>query len=194
LTTTPTNYRIFIGAFLSGDLAERIQAIRVRLDPKSAKNTMPHVTLAGTYTRIGLPTPGSEAEAISRLCTLHNSVEPFDLVLSGVRTFPPAEQPVIYLHVESTPGLLAARQVIMDQIGPDKHKRFIPHLTLGTRLQGESARRALNTLKTSDLATHRFATAISELRLMQRGPVDSSWRCIATFSLTGNHNSNSCVE
>ena len=43
------DYRIFVGAFPGGDLGESIQAIRARYDPKTARITAPHVTLAGTY-------------------------------------------------------------------------------------------------------------------------------------------------
>ncbi len=35
------DYRIFIGAFPGGDLADRIQAVRVRHDAKTARITNP---------------------------------------------------------------------------------------------------------------------------------------------------------
>jgi 2'-5' RNA ligase len=194
LPTTDSSYRIFVGAFPSGSLAESIQAVRLRWDPRTARITPPHVTLAGTYQRPGLPSPGGEAEIIARLSTLHQSVKPFELVMAGVRTFPPEDQPVIFLKIEPSASLLAARQALLELIGPDSHNHYIPHLTLAMRLQGESARKALNTLKNSDFASRRLIAPINELRLMQRGPVDPSWRCVATFSLTGNGKTGHCDE
>ena len=61
------DYRIFIGAFPDGDLADQIQSIRQQYDPQTAVITPPHVTLAGTYWRNGSPTAANEAELIDRL-------------------------------------------------------------------------------------------------------------------------------
>ena len=89
-------YRIFAGAFVTGELGEQIQAVRQRYDPVTARVTPPHVTLAGTYWRSGPATAESEAEAIRRLEILPGILLPFELALSGVRTFP-GERPVVYL-------------------------------------------------------------------------------------------------
>lgn len=183
MTAPQSTYRIFVGAFPSGQIAERIQSVRMRWDPKTAQITPPHVTLAGTYVRSGPPTPGNEAESITRLGALHRSVHAFDLVINGVRTFHANDQPVIYLHIEPTAELLSARKAILDYLGPDRHNHFSPHLTLSMRLHGESARRALTTLQSSEWSSQRIAAPINELRLMQRGPADYVWRCIATFPL-----------
>lgn len=198
MSTEPASYRIFVGAFLNGDLNERIQAIRMRWDPKTARITPPHVTLAGTYERRGVASPASEADTISRLCGLRQSVQPFELVLAGVRTFPPADPNdpmspmVIYHRVEPTPGLIAVRKALVEMLGKDKHPHFIPHLTLAMRLSGEAARRALHTLAAGDLGTQRYTCNIQELRLMQRSEKDTAWRCIATFSLSHNGNTPPC--
>ena len=61
------DYRIFVGAFPIGDLADRIQALRQRHDPKTARITAPHVTLAGTYWRTGPATPENESDTIAHL-------------------------------------------------------------------------------------------------------------------------------
>jgi 2'-5' RNA ligase len=194
LSTTETSYRIFIGAFLAGDLADRVQALRMRWDPKTAKITPPHVTLAGTYERRGIPSPASEAEAITRLGGLHQLIPPFELVMAGIRTFPPADQPVIYLGIEPTPELLAARQALLGFLGPDKHRRFNPHLTLAMRLQGEPLRKALAYFQNSDWATRRLTFTVSELRMMQRGPSDAYWRCVANFPLNGSGRPGPCPQ
>ena len=100
------DYRIFVGAFLSGELNEEIQAVRQQYDAKTARITPPHVTLAGTYWRGGPATAENEAEAIARLEAIRGEIQPFDLVLGGITSFP---QGVIYLEVAVTEGLLAAR-------------------------------------------------------------------------------------
>jgi 2'-5' RNA ligase len=192
LSTTDTTYRIFVGAFITGKLADEIQAIRLRWDPQTARITPPHVTLAGTYIRNGPPTPNNEAETIQRLSNLYHSVEPFELVLKGIHAFPPEDQPVIFLGVENTPGVLKARQVLQDLLGEDKHKHYVPHLTLAMRLQGETARKALHHLKNSEWAGKPRSFRVAELRLVQRGKADSAWRCVATFPLTSNGHPKPC--
>ena len=54
------DYRIFVGAFLEGELANAVQAIRQQYDPVTARITPPHVTSAGTYWRSG-PEPDDYA-------------------------------------------------------------------------------------------------------------------------------------
>jgi len=61
------DYRIFVGAFPTGELAERIQAVRLRHDAKTARVTAPHVTVAGTYWRSGPAKPENESDTIARL-------------------------------------------------------------------------------------------------------------------------------
>ncbi|GAB4159035.1 MAG: hypothetical protein Fur0021_29490 [Candidatus Promineifilaceae bacterium] len=50
------DYRIFVGAFLTGELAAHMQQVRCRYDAVTAGITPPHVTVAGTYWRTGSPT------------------------------------------------------------------------------------------------------------------------------------------
>ncbi len=164
------------------------------MGPENCPDYPPHVSLAGTYLRNGSPTPNSEAEEIQRLSSLYQSVEPFEITLNGIRAFPPEDQPVIFLGVEPSPGWMSARQVLQEMLGQDKHTHFIPHLTLAMRLQGESARKALNTLKTSEWATKRHSFQVTELRLMRRSKTDATWRCVATFPLTGNGHPKMCDE
>jgi len=61
------SYRIFVGAFLTGELAERVQAVRLQHDAKTARIAAQHVTMAGTYWRSGPATPDNEPDAIARL-------------------------------------------------------------------------------------------------------------------------------
>lgn len=177
------DYRVFVGAFPTGRLSEEIQALRLHCDPKTARITPPHVTLAGTYPRRGPATPEHEADAIARLQAIREKIQPFELALGGIHTFPPASRPVIYLGVERTPSLLAARQSLIEALGLDKHREFSPHLTIAMRLSKAAAEPVLAELLASQWQSRRWLAPIGELRLMQRGAADPAWRCIASIPL-----------
>jgi 2'-5' RNA ligase len=179
-------YRIFVGAFPQGELAERIQAIRLKYDPVTARITPPHATLAGTYWRSGAPVPESETEIIRRLQILPGILLPFQLVLGGIRTFP-GERPVVYLDVEINQELIEARNLLQSVIGPDKHRAFHPHLTLAMRLPWEEAWTMARDLEDSPWNKQQYSTPIDSLHLMQRGKQDRTWRSIYRLDLGGTH-------
>lgn len=174
------DYRIFLGAFPEGDLAERIQALRVQYDPQTAAITPPHVTLAGTYWREGEATAENEVELIHRLQTHADQIEPFELVLGGVRRF---GNRVVYLGVKPTDQLLAVRRALIKIAGKDKHRRFTPHLTLAMRPSPEEMDEMVAKLQDTIWESERWTVPITELRLMQRGEEDKAWRTIATVPL-----------
>lgn len=176
------DYRIFVGAFPTGELAARIQAVRARFDPKTAAITPPHVTLAGTYWRSGPATPENEAATIQTLRELDRQIPAFDLRLGGIRQFSP-DNPVIFLAVETTPELLSARAALLARLGRDKHAVFVPHLTLAMRLSSRQTAEMAAELQRTVWHTGSFAAPLRLLRLMQRGPADPAWRCIAEIPL-----------
>lgn len=178
------DYRIFVGAFPEGDLTDRIQAVRLRHDAKTARITNPHVTMAGTYWRNGSPTPENEAHTIEQLRAIEQQLHPFEMKIGGVATFLP-ENPVIYLHIELTPELLAARQVMLNVIGRDKQRHFTPHLTLTMRLAARQTETLLPQLRQTDWLMQPWSIGIDHLWLMQRGPNDPAWRYIHRVGMTG---------
>ncbi len=178
------DYRIFVGAFPSGELAERIQAVRARLDPATVRITPPHVTLVGTYWRRGPATPANEASAIARLPDVGASVAPFELDLGGIESFLPRTR-VLYLGVAVTPALLAARSALLGILGHDKHRDFHPHLTLTMRLDERRTAQALEELRQTTWHSRRWRVEIDHLWLMQRGPDDKAWRFIYRINLAG---------
>ncbi len=178
------DYRIFVGAFPEGDLADRIQAVRVQHDAKTARITAPHVTLAGTYWRSGSPTPENEVHTIEPLRSIENRLHPFEMKLGGVATFLP-DNPVIYLHIEPTPELLAARRALLQAIGSDKQRHFTPHLTLTMRLDARQTETLFEQLRQSDWLVQPWNVIIDHLWLMQRSPSDLAWRYIHRIELTG---------
>ncbi len=177
-----SSYRIFAGAFPEGDLAQRIQAVREKYDPVTASITPPHVTLAGTYQRKGPATVENEAEAIRRLEILPGILQPFDLILGGVHTFP-GKRPIVFINVEINQGLLEAHNLLLSMLGPDKHQEFKPHLTLAMRLDWEKAWQMVSELQESTWNTQSFSAPIHEIRLMQRGAQDRAWRAIYRLEL-----------
>jgi 2'-5' RNA ligase len=176
------DYRIFVGAFPEGDLAERIQEVRGKYDPVTARVTPPHVTLWGTAWRSGPPTVENEAETIRRLEILPGVLQPFTLHLGGIRSFP-GERPVVYLGVTGDQGLVEARNLLQSVLGRDKHRDFAPHLTLAMRLPWDEAWTMIKALENSPLNREQFDISIAELRLMLRGPSDRAWRCIHPLKL-----------
>lgn len=176
------DYRIFVGAFLQGELAERIQAIRMHYDPITAQITPPHVTLAGTYWRSGPPTAENEAEAMRKIEIIQGVLPPFELLLNGIHTFP-GERPIVYLGVKVNPGLIEARNLLQSVLGTDKHRDFSPHLTLAMRLPWDKAWEMVNELQPTPWNTETVSAPMRELRLMMRGPADHAWRCIHTLQL-----------
>lgn len=179
------DYRIFVGAFPGGELAARVQALRQRHDPKTARITAPHVTLAGTYWRDGPATPENETPAIARLEALRDHLAPFEMRLGGVRSFLPLNS-VLYLHVEPAAGLLAVRRALLEVLGMDKHQQFVPHLTLTMRLDAADTRALLARLQESVWHRERWRALIDHLWLMQRGPADPAWRGIYRLDLAGS--------
>jgi 2'-5' RNA ligase len=177
------DYRIFVGAFPEGDLADHIQAVRLQHDAKTARITNPHVTMVGTYWRTGAPTPENEAHTIAQLRSIENQLYPFEMKLGGVETFLP-ENPVIYLHVEPTPELLAARRVMLNVIGQDKQRQFTPHLTLTMRLDARQTETLLPQLRQTEWHTSQWSVTIDHLWLMQRGPHDPAWRYIHRIEMS----------
>ena len=89
------------------------------------------MTVAGTYWRSGPVTPDNERDNIVRLQAVQSRLRPFELALGGVGSFL-SHVLVIYLCVEHTADLLAARHVLLDALGPDKDRHDTPHLTLTT--------------------------------------------------------------
>ena len=181
---TVGDYRIFVGAFPTGELAECIQAVRLRHDAKTARITAPRVTLVGTYWRSGPATPENERDAITRLQAVQCQLKPFELALGGVESFLPSNN-VIYLRVEQTAGLLAARKVLLDALGPDKGRHYTPHLTLTMRLDETQTRALLQAFKQTEWRTGCWVVPLDHLWLMQRGPDDPAWRYIYRVSLSG---------
>ena len=178
------DYRIFVGAFPEGDLADRIQVVRLQHDAKTARITNPHVTMAGTYWRSGSPTPENEAHMIKQLHSIEHQLQPFEMKIGGVETFLP-DNPVIYLHVEPTPELLAARRIMVNVIGRDKQRHFTPHLTLTMRLDARQTETLLKELRQTEWLRQPWSVTIDHLWVMQRGPSDPAWRYIHRIEMTG---------
>ena len=142
------------------------------------------MTIAGTYWRSGPASPDNERDTIARLQAVQSRLQPFELMLGGVESFLPHVL-VIYLCVEPTAGLLAARRVLLDALGPDKDRHYTPHLTLSMRLDKQRTQTLLNELRQSEWHTGRWSVPMDHLWLMQRGSGDLAWRYLYRIDLTG---------
>lgn len=108
---------------------------------------------------------------------IEDRLTPFEMIVGGVESFL-LRTPVIYLHIEPTAGLLAARKVLLEALSSDNQRHFTPHLTLAMRLDQSATQSLLNQLRHSDWHTRRWPVLIDQLWLMQRGPGDPAWRYI----------------
>jgi len=174
------DYQLFVGAFPTGELADRIQKVRSEVDSESLSIVDPHVTLAGTYWRNGKATRAGAQGLIDRLERLSPKLKPFDLDMGGIYTF---GKRAIYLGVKPTEPLLEVRRYLINWIGEDKHRRFRPHLTLALDLEDAAFAAALVELQEGELGNGRFSSSINEIRLMQRAEGEHAWRTIHTMSL-----------
>lgn len=174
------DYQLFIGAFPTGELADRIQKIRAEVDSESLAIVDPHVTMAGTFWRNGKPTRAGAQGLIDRLDRLAPKLKAFDLDMGGIYTF---GKRVIYLGVRPTEPVLAVRRYLINWIGEDKHRRFRPHLTLAMDLEDADFGAALAELEEGELANGRFSAPINELRVMQKAEGEAAWRLIHTIKL-----------
>ncbi len=174
------DYRIFVGAFLTGELETAVQTIREKYDLKTAKICPPHVTIAGTYWRTGKPTAKNEKELIAQLETWLPKLNVFELDLGTIRTF---GNRVVFLDVKMSEALQDARRTLQNVMGQDKHRRFTPHCTLAMRLEPDAVQTMVDELRETEWHNGRFTQAVTELQLMQRGENDPTWRPILTTSL-----------
>ena len=79
--------------------------------------------------------------------------------------------------------MLAARRVLLDALGPDKERRYTPHLTLTMRLDKGETQARLKELRQSEWQSGHWVVPLDHLWLMQRGPDDRAWRYIYRVSL-----------
>ncbi|MFI5238871.1 MAG: 2'-5' RNA ligase family protein [Gemmatimonadales bacterium] len=121
---------IFILGELSGPVADEIQAIAERHDPKLARSHRPHLTLAGSSGLGPLAADTSVAEMRERLEPITSSTAPIELMLERPERFPATE--IVVLPV-SPHGPI---RELHDRIGASglhfarPRFAFSPHVTL----------------------------------------------------------------
>jgi hypothetical protein len=81
------DYRIFVGAFPEGDLADRIQAVRLKHDAKTARITSPHALPKGPQRGGGggVRRPWATANSLASLGALRGVAPYHSLVKSRRR-------------------------------------------------------------------------------------------------------------
>lgn len=178
-----TGCRIFIGAFPTGSIAADLQAIRIKYDPKTAKISSPHVTLAGIYEYSENWFLKNEEEIITKIQDICTNIPTFEIQLGGVRIFPSKRKSIVYLEVVQTPDLLTARKELLSILGPDRHTHYTPHLTLAMRITDQQAKEMQSALSNKIWDQKQKTFSVASLQLMQRFPTDASWRTITVLQL-----------
>jgi len=135
---------IFILGELSGPVADEIQAIAERFDPKLARSHRPHITLAGSSGLGPMAADTSVEEMRERLEPITSSMAPIELVLGRAERFPATE--IVVLPVSPRGPI----RELHDRIGASglhfarPRFAFSPHVTLN--LYKTLTREALDSL------------------------------------------------
>jgi 2'-5' RNA ligase len=140
----PTPSGIFILGELSGPVADEIQAIAERHDPKLARSHRPHITLAGSSGLGPMAADTSASLMRERLEPITSATAPIELTLERPERFPATE--IVVLPISARGPI---RQ-LHDRIGASglhfarPRFAFSPHVTLN--LYRTLTRDALNAL------------------------------------------------
>jgi 2'-5' RNA ligase len=169
----------FMGAFLEGALAERLQEFRQRYNIGTDPFILPHVTLVRSFWRPAKALPEAE---MTRLLAAQQHIQPFELKWGRIGCFVIPRR-VIYLTVEPIPGLLAARQKLREALQLNDQQSFTPHLTLAKDLSPEEFEKVLSQLEQAQWRIAYWPVQVKQLWLMQREENETVWRCIRQLDL-----------
>jgi 2'-5' RNA ligase len=126
----PTPAGIFILGELGGPVADEIQAIVARHDPKLARARRPHVTLAGSSGLGPIASRTTVEELRERLLPVAAAMEPFPLTLEPPERYPATE--IVVLPISPRGPI----RELHDRIGSSglhfarPRFAFSPHVTL----------------------------------------------------------------
>jgi 2'-5' RNA ligase len=119
---------------------------------------------------------------LNRLLVVRNQIQPFELSWGRIGCFL-IPQRVIYLAVEPTPGLLEARQKLLEALQLDDQRPFTPHLTLAKGIGPAEFDRLLAQLEQTEWRVAAGLVWVDQLRVMQRRQNEAAWRCIQQLDL-----------
>ena len=173
--------RTFVAVEIAEPIRRGIQAVRDRLAEVQANvrwvgqdNT--HLTVKF----IGNLSAGQVPEVCAALEGAAADVEPFDIEIRGVGTFPKRRPSVLWVGVDDPSRLLgrlhAAIENGLQKLGIKKEgRKFSPHITLGRVRGGKNIGALLQALddeQPADLGTSRVtALVLFESKLTPQGPV-----------------------
>lgn len=170
---------IFILGELSGPVADRVQAIAERYDPKLARSHRPHLTLAGS-SGLGPMAADTAVDLMrERLGPILSSTAPIELVLERPERFPATE--IVVMSVAPR----GAIRELHDRIGASglhfarPRFAFSPHVTLN--LYKTLTREALDALLAVRITE---PVVLDRLRLYYTSPPNVS-RLLLELPLTG---------
>jgi len=166
-------------AYLPGPLAEFVNGLRARLNPRFA-HWLSHVTILPPRP---LPDPDAVVTEIQEKCQL---VDPFEARLSELQTFWPVKG-VVYLSVSLGSDRLVDLHQLLNQgpLGRVEPFPYVPHITLAQELDEAETRAALHE---ASQAWSRYTgpkTFRVESLSLVRQREDLSWVDLAPVSLGG---------
>jgi 2'-5' RNA ligase len=121
---------IFVVTELTGPALEAVHAAQQRFDPKLARGTPPHITLAGSSGVGPLPPNTKVAEIRAALGPAARAIEPFDVRFERPHRYMTTD--IVVLPVDPHGAIRALHEAIAGcglRFEPSRH-RFSPHCTL----------------------------------------------------------------
>ena len=161
---------------LTGEAATVVNALRRQYDPRTAVAIDAHLTLAGPW-KSEDPISSIEAELVS----LADEAEPFELTITGARSFPPPT-PVCYLGVEPVKQLVALHDALVRQLGWRDRFPYVPHVTIAEYLSGDETRTVLEEVRRLDVCVHDQLRVLSRVSLVEKAP-DGRWVIVSEVAI-----------
>jgi 2'-5' RNA ligase len=160
--------------FLPGPVAERIDEVRTRFDPETARRIAPHITVVHDADSAKLDELRSQLELVA------SARPPLSLRLTEARCWGTPEAG-IYLATENGPGAIETIRRALGVVDA-RGAEYVPHVTLThpRTVPAPRAREAWNALRgwTVDEIVNIDRVAIVELD-------GSEWRTRATVAMRG---------
>ncbi len=148
-----------IVSMLSGEAAEVVNRLREQYDPKTARAVGAHVTLAGPVT-----TEQPLTEIASVLAAVVEGSLPFDVTISGLRSFQPKSQ-TNYLGIAPVEKLAAVHDALVARLGWQERFEYVPHVTITEYLSAEETSAVASEMSQLDL---RLTDQVQALTLVER--------------------------
>ena len=168
-----------IVSMLSGKAAEVVNRLREQYDPKTARAVGAHVTLAGPVT-----TKQPLTEVASVLAAVVEESLPFDVTVSGLRSFQPKSQ-TSYLGIAPVEKLAGVHDALIARLGWQERFEYLPHVTITEYLSAEETSAAASEMGDLDFRLVHHVRALTLVEKDEDGVWQTVLECMPSSSGDG---------